>query len=157
MLHIQSAHHIVISAITGHDLLPVLLLSPDLGWQSWNGRATLVGCVRGQVDLACTSERDTQAFWSYHMPHTHTLSHTHRSTTQSISGRVKWIVTLATVMKWCQQPTVFLYSKLTEGLRVLFLSSVVITTWKESCSTFLVSAFLVFTFLIIRLLGSIKQ
>lgn len=72
----------MISALRGRDLLPVLLLSPDLCWQSWNGRATLVGCVRGQVDLACTSERDTQAFWSYHMPHTLTHSHKYNTHTE---------------------------------------------------------------------------
>lgn len=77
--HLQSAYHIVIPAGRGRDLLPVLPLFLDLCWQSWSCRATLVGCVRGQVDLACTSERDTQAFRSYHMPHTHSCKYnTHK-------------------------------------------------------------------------------
>lgn len=80
-------------AVRGGGLLPIAVLPRPL-LAELNSTATLVGCVRGQVDLACTSEHDTQAFWSYHMPHTLTLTQA-----QSILGRAKWIVTLATVVK----------------------------------------------------------
>lgn len=79
---IHSAHHIVISPIKGSWLSSCAAALSDLCWQSWSSRATLVGCVRGQVDLACTSERDTQAFWSYHMPHTLTLTSTTHAHTE---------------------------------------------------------------------------
>lgn len=55
--------------------------------------------------------------------HTHARTRTHTSRlrhTQSILGRVIWIVTLVSVIKWCQQTTVFIAIKLTGGSGLLW-------------------------------------